>query len=153
MTIDALIQIIKNVVNWHIERLLLLIILKPSLRITTGSKQALAPFMPGMTGSFEHTCCLGVIKESIVHIGVVSDALKLWSCQFGVGWVSSLEMIWMINLLKHTSTTCLHNLLRSSGRVVLSYLLLRMQSSHSAWWIASNLLNKHQLRLLWVLLL
>jgi hypothetical protein len=77
MTIDALIQIIKNVVNWHIERLLLLIILKPSLRITTGPKQALAPFMSGMTGSFEHTCCLGVIKESIVHISVVSDALKL----------------------------------------------------------------------------
>ncbi len=77
MTINALIQIIKNVVNWHIERLLLLIILKPSLRITTGPKQALASFMPGMTGSFEHTSCLGVIKECIVHISVVSDALKL----------------------------------------------------------------------------
>jgi hypothetical protein len=77
MTVHALIQIIKKVVNRHIERLLLLIILKPSLRIASSPKQALSSFMPRMTGSFEHAYCRGVIKEHIFHIVVMSDALKL----------------------------------------------------------------------------
>ena len=120
MTIGALIQIIKNVVNWHIERLLLLIILKSSLRIASSTKQTLASFMSWMTWSFEHACCRSVIKKHFVHISVVSNALELWSCQFGIDTASSLEMIWMINLLKHTSATCLHDLLWSCRRVLLS---------------------------------
>lgn len=124
----ALIQIVKNVVHWHVKWLLmLLIILKSSLRVSSSPKQTLSTLMPWVTGSLEHTSTRWIFYEHIVHVGIVSNAFELWASHFRI-WsaCSALKRIWMINLLEHATTTGFHNLLRSCLWIVLCQLLLWM---------------------------
>lgn len=74
----ALIQIIKNVVDWHVKRLLmLLVILKSSLRVASSPEQTLSALMSWVTGCLEHARSRCIFNEYIIHVGVMSDALKL----------------------------------------------------------------------------
>jgi len=123
MAVNTLIQIVKNVVDRHVKRLLL-IILKPPLRVASSSEQALPSLMTRMARCLKHTSYRGIVNKHVFHIAIVGDALKLRPGKFRICCTSSTLKVFY--LLEHSTAACFHNLLWSRLRVVLSQLLLRV---------------------------